>query len=59
MQVAPISRPIEEQRTHVGSIADSELEQTAPQSEKIAALRQTYFADVDALEKSGEVKLPT
>lgn len=25
---------------------------------KIAALRQTFFADVDALEKSGEVKLP-
>lgn len=35
-------------------IADSD----APNSEKISQLRQTYFADVDELEKSGEVQLP-
>lgn len=28
-------------------------------SEKIAALRQAYYADVDALEKSGQVHLPS
>jgi len=27
-------------------------------AEKIAQLRQQYFADIDALEKSGEVQLP-
>lgn len=27
-------------------------------AEKIAALREAYFSDVDALEKSGEVKIP-
>lgn len=31
---------------------------SAPQSEKIAALRKQYFADVDALEASGAVVLP-
>lgn len=35
-------------------IADS----NAPRAEKIAALRQAYFADVDELEKSGKVVLP-
>jgi hypothetical protein len=30
----------------------------APRAEKIAALRQAYFADVDELEKSGKVVLP-
>lgn len=35
-------------------IAESDM----PNSEKIDALRRTYFADVDELEKSGEVKLP-
>jgi hypothetical protein len=35
-------------------IADS----SATNAVKIAALRQTYFADVDALQKSGVVKLP-
>lgn len=30
----------------------------APNEEKIAALRREYFADVDALEKSGTVELP-
>ena len=29
-----------------------------PNAEKIARIRQTYFADVDMLEKSGQVKLP-
>lgn len=33
-------------------------ESSATNSEKIAALRQTYFADIDALEKSGKVQLP-
>ena len=27
-------------------------------SEKIAALRQAFFSDIDALEASGEVELP-
>jgi hypothetical protein len=31
---------------------------TVSNADKIAALRQVYFADVDALEKSGKVKLP-
>ena len=35
-------------------IADSNLSN----ADKIARLRQTYFADVEELEKSGEVKLP-
>lgn len=35
-------------------IADSNLSN----AQKIAALRKTFFADVDALEKSGEVTLP-
>lgn len=33
-------------------------ESQATNSDKIAALRQAYYADVDALEKSGEVQLP-
>lgn len=33
-------------------------ESTATNEEKIQLLRRTYFADVDALEKSGQVKLP-
>lgn len=33
-------------------------ESNATNSEKIAALRQTYFADVEAFEKSGKLKLP-
>lgn len=33
-------------------------ESTATNADKIAALRQAYFRDVDELEKSGEVKLP-
>lgn len=33
-------------------------ESNASNADKIAQLRQTYFADVDALEKSGSVKLP-
>jgi hypothetical protein len=33
-------------------------ESTAGNSEKIAALRKVYFADVDEMEKSGEVNLP-
>jgi hypothetical protein len=28
-------------------------------AEKIAQLRQTFFADVDALQESGSIKLPT
>jgi hypothetical protein len=36
------------------SIADSNVSN----AEKIQQLRQTYFADVDALQKSGQVKLP-
>lgn len=31
---------------------------TAPKADKIKALRQLYFADVDALQASGEVRLP-
>jgi hypothetical protein len=34
-------------------------ESSATNSDKIAALRQAYFADVDAFEKSGELKLPS
>lgn len=34
-------------------------EANIPNSEKIAALRKTFFADVDDLEKSGEVQLPS
>lgn len=33
-------------------------ESNATNADKIARLRQTYFADVDELEKSGAVKLP-
>jgi hypothetical protein len=33
-------------------------ESNVTNAEKIAQLRQTYFADIDALEKSGAVKLP-
>lgn len=33
-------------------------ESNASNAEKIAQLRQTYFADVDELEKSGQVKIP-
>lgn len=36
-------------------IADSD----APKADKIAALRKTYFADVDALEKAGKVVIPS
>lgn len=39
--------------------ARSIAESTAPNEEKIAALRKTYFADVDELEKSGGVVLPS
>lgn len=38
----------------IREIADS----AAGNSEKIAAIRKVYFADVDAMEKSGEVQLP-
>jgi hypothetical protein len=34
-------------------------ESNQPKAEKIAALRKTYFADVDAMEKSGKVVLPS
>jgi hypothetical protein len=34
-------------------------ESTATNEEKIRLLRQTYFADVDALEKSGALNLPS
>lgn len=33
-------------------------ESNASNADKIAQLRQTYFADVDALQKSGKVQLP-
>ena len=32
---------------------------TGSNAEKIAQLRQTYFKDVDALQQSGQVKLPS
>ena len=39
---------------------DESLEQTtqSDNSEKIRLMRQAYFADVDALQKSGKIKLP-
>lgn len=33
-------------------------ESTSSNAEKIAALRQLYFADIDALEQAGEVQIP-
>ncbi|MEO7933218.1 MAG: hypothetical protein ABIT76_08685 [Chthoniobacterales bacterium] len=38
----------------VRSIAESNV----PKAEKIAQLRQEYFADIDALQASGEIELP-
>jgi hypothetical protein len=40
--------------TRMRDLADSEM----PHSAKIAAMRKVAFQDVDALEKSGKVKLP-
>jgi predicted RNA-binding protein len=34
------------------------VETNAPNAQLIAHMRQTYFSDIDALEKSGAVKLP-
>jgi hypothetical protein len=34
-------------------------ESSASNADKIAKLRQTYFADIEELEKTGEVKIPT
>lgn len=38
--------------------AQAIMESNTSNAEKIAALRQTYFADVDELERSGKVVLP-
>jgi hypothetical protein len=35
-----------------------ERDTEASQAEMLRLMRQTYFADVDELEKSGQVKLP-
>jgi len=47
-------------RLHVFDRLDRILEENAPwdNSEKIRLMRQAYFADVDELERSGEIVLP-
>jgi len=41
-----------------GVVPDVEPENLCSNSERIRAMREAYFADVDALAKTGAVKLP-
>lgn len=41
-----------------GQVPGVEPEDPSSNAERIRAMRQAYFADVDALQRSGAVKLP-
>lgn len=41
-----------------GQLPEDQAENRPSNAERIRAMRQAYFADVDALQKTGTVKLP-